>query len=259
MWMPNWIAKLVKHTDDETSRYALGGVNCEVGNGTVRLCATDGKQLITVTKEDESEQWEGSVIIDGKSLVTAARAVKCGKDGGLHIDPTDPHLTLRGKNKFGRSLPDWMPTRTVEGRFPRVSDVFSGLKPDGTKVVVDARLLRTFCDTVIDATGGSGSLSPICLAVTDSDDAVQLSAKAADGAVIRGILMPLSHDDSPAYEVEMTHADLSVVPDPATDDAEPVKKPVKKQRKTKAVSEERGLDTEVAAVEAKFVNGVMPA
>ncbi len=182
MKLPTFIKQLVRLCDQESSRYALGGVKCESRDGVSKLTATDGRILASVSYgEEDASPPDVDVIINGKSLAACLTpaALKSG----------EPQLT--GDNlTCGRSV---MHPETVEGRFPRYEDVFSiHDEPDGyVSVKLDPVLLRKLCD--LHAAAQDEANKGIVLWVKDSSSAVFTSGTHCEHT-IRGAVMPLACD-----------------------------------------------------------------
>ena len=247
MWLPVFVRKLVKHTDKTSSRYALGGVRYEADEcGAVRLTATDGKQLITVTHEDGGSSETGDWIVEGESLDNAYRAVCPNAKTKASVSFQDNHAVVFGK---GNMTADF-----CEGRFPDVGQAIRhcGIEA-GPRMVVDAKLLKLFCETVIEASKGNfGNTAKIALQIpNDNGKALQMIACSSDGAVIRGLLMPIT-DDEDLSGLEMAHDDLSSVATPTDSEADD-------SADDADVDEADDFVDEVVAVESGFVNGMMPA
>jgi len=137
--MRELVRRTVFATDNESSRYALGGVLLELSgehagdeadgaktggakmetNGRVTAVGTDGRRLAKM---------EGPVAVHGGSPAAAqpivpARAMalieRCLGDAGVPV-----HVAVRQSEILVRTGPTTISARLVEGRFPRWRDVF---------------------------------------------------------------------------------------------------------------------------------------
>jgi DNA polymerase-3 subunit beta len=114
------IRRTVFATDVESTRYALGGVLFEAGDGGMSLVATDGRRLACQRLPVESE---GSGRTAGQPVVP----VKALKLLERNLQDEDPpvHLAFQGTTAvLVRTERAVIYSRLVEGRFPRYQDVF---------------------------------------------------------------------------------------------------------------------------------------
>ncbi len=107
-------------TDNESSRYALGGVLLELGESTLTAVGTDGRRLArqegpatSVGGHDTSDK---TTIIPTRAMQLIARALA---DNDENIQ-----LVARDNDVLVRSGSATIYTRLVEGRFPKWRDVF---------------------------------------------------------------------------------------------------------------------------------------
>lgn len=201
MRLPRFIKKIIGCTDNESSRYALGGVKCEF-NGEQSTCvATDGRQLIAVTYADDSGGESFDAVVDGKSLSKAATAATNGKRDYLVIEHDSGAVRVTGMDPISGGKPNGLTARAtiVDGRFPRYEDVFgiyNDPPTDYVRVKLDPILLSELLDVYRSAQyeGNRG----VYLWVNTRKTAtcpVYMHMKAMDGELIRAILMPLAADD----------------------------------------------------------------
>lgn len=106
-------------TDTESTRYALGGLLLEFGEGTVTLAATDSRRLAVATAACESI---GSPAIPGKATVVPTKAMSLLERS---LDPQAEHvdIAVHDSDVMMRSGACTIYSRLVEGRFPRYRDV----------------------------------------------------------------------------------------------------------------------------------------
>jgi DNA polymerase III subunit beta len=123
------IRRTVFATDNESSRYALGGVLVEFTENGIVAVATDGRRLAKQEGPAKSvgghHQSDKMTIIPTKALQLIERAI-AGNEENVQICARDNDLLLRS----GKST---IYTRLVEGRFPKWRDVFP--RRDGTTQV----------------------------------------------------------------------------------------------------------------------------
>jgi DNA polymerase-3 subunit beta len=113
-------------TDNESSRYALGGVLIDVAEGNPTWVATDGRRLSCVETETDQAVDDSQTIVPSKVIAVAASMA--GGDGSVQIESNgkDVRLTMDGCTVTGR---------LVEGRFPKWRDVVG--EADGEPTVID--------------------------------------------------------------------------------------------------------------------------
>jgi len=179
MKIPVFIKALVRICDKESSRYALGGIECKSDGTTAQLTATDGRILATVHYEDE----------DGKAFTAIAPAKELSNGpaatykAGVRYD---------GKQlRSGNSRSDIEP---IDGKFPKYEPLFTiHDAPDGyVSVQLDATLLRKLCD-LSDAIN-DGPTRGIKLYVKDGTSCVFGATRGENGEVARLAIMPLATD-----------------------------------------------------------------
>ena len=123
------IRRTVFATDNESSRYALGGVLVEFSENGIVAVATDGRRLAKqegpATSVGGHHQSDKMTIIPTRAMQLIERAI-AGSEENIQLSARDNDLLLRaGKTTIY--------TRLVEGRFPKWRDVFP--RRDGTTQV----------------------------------------------------------------------------------------------------------------------------
>ena len=114
------IRRTVFATDNESSRYALGGVKLEFGDKEVTAVGTDGRRLAKMTGPISLHGQPGggpaNTIVPTRAMQLIERAVS----------PTDSEvqLAIRGNEFLVRSPRAVISARLLEGRFPEWRRVF---------------------------------------------------------------------------------------------------------------------------------------
>jgi DNA polymerase-3 subunit beta len=114
------IRRTVFATDNESSRYALGGVKLEFDADMVTAIGTDGRRLAKmvgpVTKQGEPAAVQQNTIVPTRAMQLIERA----------IAPTDTEvqLAIRGSEFIVHSPRATISARLLEGRFPEWRKVF---------------------------------------------------------------------------------------------------------------------------------------
>ncbi len=126
------VRRTVFATDNESSRYALGGVLLELTDTTVVAVGTDGRRLAKM---------EGPSSIQGGELpatqpIVPARAMQL-IERSLGDAETPVKLAVQGSDVLIHTGHTTISARLVEGRFPRWRDVFPD-RPDAVRVKVVA-------------------------------------------------------------------------------------------------------------------------
>jgi len=107
-------------TDNESSRYALGGVLLELQPETITAVGTDGRRLAKqegpARAVGEHATSEATTIVPTRAMHVLERAL-ADNDGNIQLAARENDVLVQS----GRST---VYTRLVEGRFPRWRDVF---------------------------------------------------------------------------------------------------------------------------------------
>ncbi|MEM8864778.1 MAG: DNA polymerase III subunit beta [Planctomycetota bacterium] len=114
------IRRTIFATDNESSRYALGGVKMEWAEGTLVAVGTDGRRLAKmegpVRAAGEGASFGDATIIPSRSLQLIERT--------LHDDDAEVQLAVRQNDVLVKTPKATVFTRMLEGRYPRWRDVF---------------------------------------------------------------------------------------------------------------------------------------
>jgi DNA polymerase III subunit beta len=126
------IRRTVFATDNESSRYALGGVKLEFEDDNVTAIGTDGRRLAKMTgpvaKTGTPSHADQTTIVPTRAMVLIERA----------IAPTDSEvqIALKGSEILIHSTRATISARLLEGRFPDWRKVF----PEGSQNGVSLEL-----------------------------------------------------------------------------------------------------------------------
>ncbi len=124
------VKRTVFATDNESSRYALGGVLVELsGNGVIAV-GTDGRRL---AKMEGPAAASGGSPADAQPIVPARAMQLIERCLGAADVPV--HVAARASEILVKTGPTTISARLVEGRFPRWRDVFPD-RPEAMKVSV---------------------------------------------------------------------------------------------------------------------------
>ena len=186
----HFITKLLaKFCDNQSSRYALGGVYCESTGERSAMTATDGRFLASVAYGDACDEQE-PVVIESKGLVKAFNATAPGKNGGdfqkLSVSSGHAHVECKGA----------LPCEIIEGRFPRYRDVFpSAEKPDGYHCVsVDPKMLKIIAELFAGVTTDQKKSVQVWVS-EDESKPMLFSHVTAGGDAVRSVVMPVSGEE----------------------------------------------------------------
>jgi len=113
-------------TDNESSRYALGGVLLELGPETIIAVGTDGRRL---AKQEGPAQSVGDHGTGESNTIVPTRAMQV-LERALADNDENIRLAARDNDVLVQSAGTTIYSRLVEGRFPRWRDVFP--PTDGT-------------------------------------------------------------------------------------------------------------------------------
>lgn len=114
------IRRTVFATDNESSRYALGGVKLEWEKDALTAIGTDGRRL---AKMDGPAQGVGSPPPMGDVTVVPTRAMQL-IERALAEDGSEVQLAVRQNDVLVKNPRATIYSRLLEGRFPRWRDVF---------------------------------------------------------------------------------------------------------------------------------------
>ncbi len=114
------IRRTIFATDNESSRYALGGVLLEMGSDKITAVGTDGRRLakmeVPARSEGGHQSGDSMTIVPTKAMQLIDRALS---DGDAEIQ-----IAARANEVLVRSPRVTIYSRLVEGRFPKWRDVF---------------------------------------------------------------------------------------------------------------------------------------
>lgn len=119
-WIKELIRRTVYATDNESSRYALGGVKMEWEEGKLIGIGTDGRRL---AKMEGPVQAVGEVAPFGDATIVPSRSLQL-LDRAVSEDDGQVQVAIRQNEVLVKSLRAVIYSRLLEGRFPRWRDVF---------------------------------------------------------------------------------------------------------------------------------------
>lgn len=180
--------------EGESARYALGGVNFEIGNGKLTLVATDGKQLSHVHIDVEGlEAKDGTMVVPNKAIKTLVQLLKETDCELVNVSFASnvAHFAVNG---------DRLTARLIEGRYPTWREVIREKATVTIPVNVGALAAMT--------RRASTMTTDDSRAVTLSFDADSISAEASSTDIGKAkIKLPASYDIKP-FKVHLDPAML---------------------------------------------------
>jgi DNA polymerase III subunit beta len=118
------VKSVVGATDDDSSRYALGGVLVEQRKGDVAFVATDGRRLHVAFAEVDQAVDDASCIIPSHAINTLAKLAAVNADDAIQLSLAGNELVA---DMDGVTL--W--ARLLDGRFPKWAEVIpKNIRPD---------------------------------------------------------------------------------------------------------------------------------
>ena len=118
------VKSVVGATDDDSSRFALGGVLVEHRKGDVAFVGTDGKRLHVAYAEVDQAVDDASCIIPAHAINTLAKLAAVNADDAIQLSLAGNELVA---DMDGVTL--W--ARLLDGRFPKWADVIpKNIRPD---------------------------------------------------------------------------------------------------------------------------------
>ena len=209
MLVPNRVFPVHTFCDNESSRYALGGVLFERSKGTPYAVSTDGRAMVAASwdempagesktpKEMLAKVADYSAIIAAEACKKAPKLVKLSKRL-LQSKPALAHVAIHEGATNGKSpmfVTDLeqnvaVDAPTIEGRFPAWRDVIPGYnRGNSVSVCVDPHYLADILKTVA-TIGTTEEARGVVLTIKDKDTPVLVTADHA-GARAVGVVMPL--------------------------------------------------------------------
>ncbi|HEX7378491.1 MAG TPA: DNA polymerase III subunit beta [Pirellulales bacterium] len=123
------IRRTIFATDNESSRYALGGVLVELTADKITAVGTDGRRLAMMEAPAKGvgghETGNNTTIIPTRAMHFIERALADGE--------AEVQLATRANDVLVKTARATIYSRLVEGRFPKWRDVFPR-RPDATKI-----------------------------------------------------------------------------------------------------------------------------
>ncbi len=181
------IRRTIFSTDNESSRYALGGIKLEFDNNVLTAIGTDGRRL---AKMEGPAQAIGGPAPFGDVTVVPTRAMQL-IERALSEDASEVQIAVRQNDILVKNPHGTIYSRLLEGRYPRWRDVFPQ-RPNSTKIdltvspvysaVRQAAIVTSEESRGIDFTFGGGSLV--------------LSGQTAEVGQSR-VELPISYDGAP--------------------------------------------------------------
>mgnify|MGYP006281586073 CR=1 FL=1 len=152
-------------TDNESSRFALGGVLIEVKDGNPTWVATDGRRLSCVETETDQAVDDSQTIVPARVIGMAA-SMATG-DGSVQIEANGKEIVLTMDSVT-------VTGRLVEGRFPRWRDVVG--EPEGEASVLSVAELLSAVESAAIVTSEQSKGIDLAWA----GDTLTLSARSAE-------------------------------------------------------------------------------
>lgn len=150
-------------TDNESSRYALGGIKLEADGDTLTAVGTDGRRL---AKMAGPVQATGEPVGFGEATIVPSRSMQL-IERTLNDDDAEVQIAVRQNDVLVKTPRATIYSRLLEGRFPRWKEVFPqrtgaakidlSVAPFGT-AVRQAAIVTSDESRGVDFTFGEGSL-----------------------------------------------------------------------------------------------------
>lgn len=113
------LRRTVFATDQDSNRFALGGVSLEIADGQLHSIGTDGRRMAVMqcaVQAVGSPAWPNGVIVPAKAVAIIERTIA--------DDRGDVQLAIVGSSLVIKSSTATISARLLEGKFPRWRDVF---------------------------------------------------------------------------------------------------------------------------------------
>lgn len=135
-------------TDNESSRFALGGVLLEVADGVVTFVATDGRRLSTAEVEIDQAVDDSQTLIPSKALQAIAAAARNSR-GAVQIDATDSEIIATLDNEVITAL-------RLSGNFPKWRAAVPEFTEHPTAAVIAELLAATRAAAIVTSEQSKG-------------------------------------------------------------------------------------------------------
>jgi DNA polymerase-3 subunit beta len=166
------IHRTVFATDDDSSRYALGGVNIEADQATLIAVGTDGRRLATCSAPATSEGGhlidQGKVIIPSRASKLIERALSLRQDDLVRITASLNDVVVETDQCIIYS-------RIVEGRYPSWRQVIPQAKDYSTIQVFNGSFLAAVKQAAIATSQDSQGID-----LTFGDGEIKIDAATAE-------------------------------------------------------------------------------
>ncbi len=182
--MRELIRRTVFATDNESTRYALGGVLLEMTEDKITAVGTDGRRLAKM--EGPAKSVGGSHTQDQATIVPT-RAMQM-IERVLQDGDTEAQIAARGNDVLVKTSRATIFTRLVEGRFPKWRDVFPRRENASRIEMVVGPFLAAVRQAQITTSEESRGVD-----FTFGNGSIVLTAKAADVGQAR-IELPIAYD-----------------------------------------------------------------
>ncbi len=126
------IRRTVFSTDNESSRYALGGVLLEFSDKSITAVSTDGRRLSKMEGPGQSVGGFAEAAAAGAATIVPTRSMQL-IERALSDNDSEIQIATRDNDVLVRSPRATIYSRLVEGRFPRWRDVFP-MRSDAAKI-----------------------------------------------------------------------------------------------------------------------------
>lgn len=207
-------------TDNESSRYALGGVLVECKGDAVTFVATDGRRLSAFAAEHDLAVDDSQTLVPARAMAIASRVAGGAGDAAVQIESSSNEIvcTIGGTT---------ITARLVEGRFPDWRKVVPKREVESTTVDRAALMAATRAAAIVTSEQSKG------VQYTFSKDGIWLHGQSAecgessvtcdivssgtactvkmDPSFVTDWLNGISGDAEPEVEVEAVDGDSAVV------------------------------------------------
>jgi DNA polymerase-3 subunit beta len=178
------IRRTVFATDNESTRYALGGVLLEMAEDKLTAVGTDGRRLAMMQGPAQAvgghRPGDGSTIVPTKAMHLIERA--------LSDSDSEIRMAARGNFVLVKSERTTIYSRLVEGRFPKWRDVFPR-REDATRVQLSVGPLQAAVRQAAIVTSDESR----GIDFTFSDGQLLLSGRSAQAGQSR-VELPIAYD-----------------------------------------------------------------
>ena len=186
---------LVKFASEDSIRYQLNGIYCEVDDGKLSMTATNGKILGHLESNSQDDNEKLDQILDSTGIKEWLKAIP-KREHGIDFELEQTYSTVKCDKIAYLSRADGMkrPVNIVDATFPNYRQILSShLKAKHPMTInVNPFLLMKCLKGMIDTLGLVDKEAPVVsMKITEDKHCPIVYEASKDGATMKAMIMPL--------------------------------------------------------------------